>query len=314
MAKPSATVFLIAGLLMAGVVRADPDTEALRERIELAVLEWLESVGGGARTDLSLSLPEQTVPDVGIIFDGTWEPGSDGEGLRVLGVRPGAAGARMGLKPGDRIVAVNGIDLRHLGDAGDGRARAAQALSAWIASQAPGDSLSLRVVRDGREIELVGAVHVHHLPAIHLALGASALAAAADPAGSASTRHCGEISSFALPPRGRDLFPVMIVGIDGSEWLRHDRTQWRLPAGTYRVRVVELISDSRLRVPDRQRGVSKTLEIEVAADMSYELAARLIPERRFSGARGDYWEPVVWRVAPKECRRVDLVPRAGGRD
>jgi hypothetical protein len=313
MFTPSRFVIPLVGLLLSGPALAAPDADVLRERVERAVLEWMDARGEAASPDLSLSLPEQQVADVGIIFDGTWEPGADAEGLRVLGVRPGSAGARMGLRAGDRIVAVNDVQLRHLGETGDGRARAASALAALVSGLPHDEPLRLVVLRDGAELELSGPVDVRYLPAIHLALGQAAMTAIGDMGAAESTRRCGEISSFATPPRARDLFPVLIVGIDGSEWTTDARSIWRVPAGTYQVRMVELIGDSRLRVPGHQRGFSKTLEVTVEPDTSYEFAARFVTENRFRGVRGDYWEPVIWRSGPKVCQRTDFVPRPGGR-
>ncbi len=301
---------------------AEPDADALRERVERAVLDWMESegeaaTGAGHTLALRLDLPEQHVSDAGIVFDGTWDPEVDSEGLRIIALRPGGSAARMGLREGDRIVSVNGADLRHLGETGDGRARAAGALTQHVAGHGPGQPMQLGVVREGRELSLSGPVDSRYLPPIHLALGQAAVAATSEPgigAAAASTRGCGEISSFAPPPRARDLYPVMIVGIDGSEWASGGRTTWRVPAGTYRVRVIELISDSRLRVPGSQRGFTKTIEVTVEADRAYEFAAEFKQDQRYRGVRGDYWEPVVWRSEPKDCRRVDFRPRPGGRE
>jgi hypothetical protein len=308
-----------ATLALPASAEADADAEALRERVERAVLEWLDGRDGveaGETLDVSLQLPEQHVADVGIVFDGTWDSGADVDGLRIVALRPGGAGARMGLREGDRIMAVNGIDLRHLGETGDGRARAAGALSSLVAGHGPEQPMRVTVKRGEAEHELSGTLDTRYLPPIHLALGQAAMAATQQGLGGAvaSTRGCGEISSFAPPPRARDLYPVMIVGIDGSEWASGNRSTWRVPAGTYQVRMVELISDSRLRVPGSQRGFTKTLEVTVEADHTYEFGARFVQDRRYRGVRGDYWEPVIWRSEPKDCRRTDFWPRRGGRD
>lgn len=307
---------LLVGVCLAMPAAAEPDADALRERVERAVLEWIESQGvtatEGEDLALRLDMPEQHVADAGIVFDGTWNPEVDLEGLRIIALRPGGAAARMGLREGDRIVSVNGIDLRNLGETGDGRARAASALSRMVAGQGPGQTLEIAVLRGKEELRVSGPVDSRYLPPIHLALGQAAVAATAEygvDAPAASTRGCGEISIFATPPRTRDIFPVMIVGINGQEWFSSDRSIWRVPSGTYEVRVVELISDFRLRVSPRLRGVSKTITVTVEPDHVYDIGARFIKEQRLRGAHGDYWEPVVWRSESKTCRRVDFWPR-----
>jgi hypothetical protein len=315
------TILLLAGMTCAASFAAASDTEALRERVERAVLEWMESrpdalAGNAEALNLSFSLPEQRIADAGIVFDGTWDPGAEKDGLRIVTLRPGGAGSRMGLREGDRIVMVNGVDLRHLGETRDGRARAAEALSGLVAGHGPDQPLQIDVKRGNQQLSLSGPIDGRYLPPIHFALGQAAVAAAADSeigAAAASTRGCGEISSFATPPRARDLFPVIVTGIDGEEWFGTTRSSWRVPAGTYRVRVVELISDQRLRVSSAQRGYSKVIDITVEPDRTYDLAARFNVDQRFRGPQGAYWDPEVWRSEHKPCRRVDYEPKRGGR-
>ncbi|HRQ65049.1 MAG TPA: PDZ domain-containing protein [Xanthomonadaceae bacterium] len=314
------TTLLFAGMAWVAPFAAATDADVLRERVERAVLEWMEGhpdalAGEPDSLSLSFSVPEQRIADAGIVFDGTWDPSAENDGLRIITLRPGGAGSRMGLKEGDRIVAVNGVDLRHLGETQDGRARAAEALSRLVAGHGPDEPLQIEVKRGGQQISLSGPIDGRYLPAIHFALGQAAVAAADSEIGgaAASTRGCGEISSFATPPRARDLFPVIVTGIDGEEWFGTNRSSWRVPAGTYKVRVVELISDPRLRVSSAQRGYSKVMEITVEPDRTYDLAARFNVDQRFRGPQGAYWDPEVWRSEPKACRRVDYEPKRGGR-
>jgi N-acetylneuraminic acid mutarotase len=71
------------------------------------------------------------------------EPGP--EGVRVTAVMPGATAAAIGMQPGDIILAVGGTAVT-----------APQAIGAYIGRLAVGDTVSIRVRRAGRTIELTG--------------------------------------------------------------------------------------------------------------------------------------------------------------
>lgn len=217
--------------------------------------------------------------DLGVVVD-VRRVGVDG--LLVLAVTPGGPGERMGLRPGDRIVAANG---RRLAEGG----RPSEALAAALAE--PGRRLRLEIVRDGRPLVLEG-----------------------DAGATADARPgCGYVRTDGPHPRSREnVFPVYVVGIDGEPALPLDASHHRLDAGPHVLVVRERVDDDRftplgLDERARQRArhgtrLDKVLIVDVEPDTTYAIGAktsRPIPVRAI--ADNSYWEPVVWRTAPERC-------------
>ena len=220
--------------------------------------------------------------DLGIVVDFR-RVGVDG--LTVLAVTPGGPGERLGLRPGDRIVAANG---RSLGSSG----RPSAVLASALPKQ--GGQLRLDVVRDGQSLALAGVLD-----------GRSVAAAA--PVG------CGHVTADGAHPRAsRDIFPVVIAGIDGNNMLAHPPGRHRVDAGRRVLVVQELIDedrftgfglDERARQQARHgRRLDKVLIVDVEPGMTYSIGART--SRRISTASirdHSYWEPVVWRTVAEPC-------------
>lgn len=209
------------------------------------------------------------------------DAGSDG--ARVLAVTPGGAAERLGLRPGDRLLAVNGRALD---------ANAAEALAAAV--QAGDGSLRLEVARDGRRLALSGAAD------------RDALATATD--------ACGRVSTTGAPPRvSENVYRARIYDIDGTG-TPLGRTH-ELQAGTHVLLVEEGIDRHRFDPMQAERRdrtrtrlgprAAKALVIEVAADTRYQVGARLLPDRLDAAGihSNSYWEPGVWEVTPEPCRR-----------
>lgn len=209
------------------------------------------------------------------------------DGVTVLAITPGGLGERLGLRPGDRIVAANGHRL-------SGSNRPSSALASAVSAGA--DTLRLEVVRDGRAREL-----------------SHALASAPAPAETAIA-GCGHVTAQGAHPRAReDVFPVTIVGIDGNNKLPEPGGYHRLDPGRHVLVVHEHIDAHRfsaygLQERDRQRArhgrrLDKVLIVDVQPDTTYAIGARQ------SGRPIDidrirdnsYWEPVVWRSYAESC-------------
>jgi len=84
-------------------------------------------------------------PSLGISVDVAADPLSAPDGLVVASVRPGSNGQRMGLQPGDRIVAIDG---EAVATADDFRLR--------FEAKRIGEAVALTVVRDEEPVELQG--------------------------------------------------------------------------------------------------------------------------------------------------------------
>lgn len=209
---------------------------------------------------------------------------ADGNGAPVLAVTPGGAAERLGLRPGDRLLAVNGRALLD--------ANAADALAEAV--QSGNGALRLDVGRNGRRLALSGTADRDPL-----ANGVDA---------------CGRVTTSGAPPRiSENVYPARIYDIDGAGTPLGSTHE--LQAGTHVLLVEEGIDRHRFdamqaKRRDRTRArlgprAAKVLVIEVVADTRYAIGARLLPDRLDAAGihSNRYWEPVVWEVTPEPCRR-----------
>jgi hypothetical protein len=149
------------------------------------------------------------------------------------------------------------------------------------------------------------------LAALALATGSAHSGAPAPQAGSSpaptAAAGCGRISVFDVAPRSRDLYRARLLEIDGVAAGPSTARSFRVSAGHHTLKVAELINNSEFNdVQLRQRGkgrdLTKTLDIDVAPDTTYQLAAHFIEERRASISDKSYWEPVIFQHTPERCR------------
>jgi hypothetical protein len=307
---------ILCAILLAGygaVAQAqDPTPRAVEQRLheemQAVLLRLVESgeLTRDAAEALSLSAPVSQQVDFGAILDVRHRADAD-TGLPVLAVTPGGSADRLGLRAGDRVIAVNAVELRGLGADAHGRAQAARLLREELVASA--DDVELRVQRAGSEIRLRGAVRVVQLPAYRLDLGAALASAslAAAPEGDAASR-CGRVSTFDIAPRSQHLYRAVLIAIDGELPGPTSAESFRLEPGPHRLTLGEAIDHKQfdtiaLRQRDgRQRDRYKELGIMVQPGVTYRVAARLVPEKRNSIRDGAYWEPVVWKESAEPCR------------
>lgn len=107
---------------------------------------------------------------------------------------------------------------------------------------------------------------------------------------------CGVVSTSMLPPQTQDLFPVAIEAINDKPVLR--KTIHTLVPGQYTIKLYEQIVDPRFsgKLADRR---AKFLQLTVARDTRYHLAAHFDPDKRYS--RDQYWSPEIWKVTEQAC-------------
>jgi predicted metalloprotease with PDZ domain len=89
----------------------------------------------------------QRRPSLGISIDLTVDPLAPAEGLVVTEVRSGSNGERLGLVPGDRIVAVDGVPIHE-----------AQQLQAALGDKQAEAPIVLTVQRGGTSLDLAGVL------------------------------------------------------------------------------------------------------------------------------------------------------------
>lgn len=236
----------------------------------------------------SIRRPARTHYELGAVLD-VRVP--DPRGLPVLAITPHGAAERIGLRRGDRLLRINGVAIA-------AAQRPAVAMKQALAAENGRARLDVR--RVNRAIALAGTADRIVLPAYALSIGASTAQA---PSG----RDCGRLSTFDAMPRSERRFPVVIIAIDGRTPPSDDEII-RLPAGRHQVLLAERIDSDRfttVQLKQRDalgRRAYKLLELDVASDTTYLLAASLAQQPADRMAAGAYWSPLIHRTSKETCR------------
>ncbi|HZX91783.1 MAG TPA: PDZ domain-containing protein [Rudaea sp.] len=261
---------------------------------------------------VSLDEPARRVTSLGALVDST-SAQSARDGLHVLGATPGSNADRLGLRPGDVIVAVNGTSLRDLGADQHGRALAASTLKTVVDGLPDDATLQVAVVRGGAPVTLSGPLEPVYLPAMHVELGGAVASADVHPAEPLSStapaaiptaEGCGRISMFDVSPRGEHLYGVRILLIDGNTPGPLGTPVFRVSAGAHELLVAENIPTQQLGVGEFatfRRQTSKPLTVNVKPGTTAMLAAELHPGKTTQLNNGGYWDPVVWKEVAEAC-------------
>jgi hypothetical protein len=279
------------------------DTERMREGMQTLLSQLAESGALGQHPEqvsLRVDAPAQRVSDVGVLVDST-SAQSARDGLHVLGATPGSTADRLGLRPGDVIVAINGTSLRGLGADERGRALAATTMRHVVDDLPATASVAVEVVRGGDSLALTAPLHAVQIPAMHVELGDGG----AGGMGGASEAGCGRISSFDVAPRGEHQYGVRILLLDGSTPGPSGTSSFRVAAGEHHLLVAENIPTRAFGIGEiatRRRQTSKPLTVVVEPGMTALIAAQLHLDKASDLAHGGYWDPVVWRQIAEPCR------------
>jgi len=252
---------------------------------------------------LDVALPAQRVSDLGLLVDSASDRR---DGVRVLGVTPGEQAQKMGVRGGDLITAVNGISLAQ-------RDHAAGELRRIVDALPDQADVSFDLLRTfGHPITVRGVVTSRRLPPMRLILGdaTTTMPATAAPATAATPTDpnaCGRISDFDVAPRQQQLHGARVLSIDGRAAGPSDSHVFRVTAGTHTLEVGERIDARYLPFNDRQRQAgtktgTKTLQVDVPADTTLLVAARLNADKQRQWQQAAYWDPVVWKTANERCR------------
>ena len=311
---------LIAATLPAAASAQSPEVEQrVREEVQLVLVRMIESgaFAGTASDQIAFTLdePAQRVTNLGLLVDSASAERAK-DGLRVLGVTPRSTAQRMGVRTGDIVTAVNGVSLVDLGADPNGHAQAARTLRSSVDALPDGTRLEFALVRDGKPLSLDAPLASVALPPIHLKVGRDELVADAgggavrsartprDDAAGSTASGCGYLNVFDVAPRQDKLYGMRLLSVDGRLPGPSGSTQYKVAAGTHVLNIAELIDPKQLSFNSRQRErfANKTLTVDIAPNMTNYLDANFNPDARSGWTDGTYWEPVVWREAPQDCR------------
>ena len=282
--------------------------QRLRQDVQMMLSQLAASGAFGDHPEqvrLHLDQPAQRVMNLGILVDSANAERAR-DGLRVLGATPGSIAERLGLRPGDVIVAVNGTSLRSLGADADGHALAATTLKSTVEALPDAAPLQLEVLRGGDPVALNAAVHSVYLPALRMELGAAALAGTDGGSANVSTGGgCGRISTWDVAPPNEHKYHANVILIDGVSAGPSGGETWRVGAGTHRLMVGEDIPIRQFGVGEiasLRRDTHKELTVTVKPNTTSRVAAQLHLDKTSDVLKGGYWDPVVWREIPENCQ------------
>jgi len=300
-AKISVMFGLSLAMVASGAAWAEQDADVeqrLRNELVAVMTELVQGGSLDADSSLSVETPARRVADLGLLVDSA-HAGADG--LRVVGVTPGGFAERIGLRTGDRLVAVNGRSL----DDSAGPAT----LRSYVDSLPDGSVLAFYVRRDGAMQTVSGAMRSVDLPPMRLTVGEGEPRPAAPAVGAddaAASGGCGRISDFDVAPRQQNLHGARIIAIDGRAPGPTNARSFRVDAGRHVVKGAEAIESRYISFGNRARhsGLSerqyRTITVDVAPDTTVLIAARLNEESRNDPSA--YWDAVAWKEKREPCR------------
>lgn len=277
-----------------------PEKLANEVRSAISGLADAGAFGATAVQDLHLDLaiPAQRVSDLGLLVD---SGRISRDGVLVVGVTPGLQAESMGLRGGDRILSFNQVQLA-------GVDSAVQRLRDTVAGLPDRADVALTIERSGRQSRVTGTVSSRRLPAMRLLVGnADAEQSPLVPV-SPDVAGCGRLSDFDVAPRQRQLHAARVLSIDGKLAGPTDAHVFRVGAGRHTLEVGERIDPKYLPFNDRQRqaGVGarggKSLQVDVPANTTLLIAAKLNAKALADWRSAAYWEPVVWKAVVEACR------------
>lgn len=205
---------------------------------------------------------------------------------------PGSAASRLGLRAGDRLLAING---RKVGT---------QASQLQQAIDAGGGKLAASWSRAGKRLVANDSADAIVIPAYQLVVGG------------VSTKGCGFVSDQqGVVPKRQGTFQGLITRVDGRSTPLGGEYEYELPSGEHVLTIADRIDRSRLTMREgRQMQLSnrlktaaqsyKTLVVDVKPNTTYRIGVRLFKDKLDNDSirRNAYWEPVVWETRAQTCR------------
>lgn len=281
------TVILLLPVMFSALAEQTIDYQKQLELLQQVQKVLLSSGVTNKDGPLLIEEPSRSIYHFGAILDTKFV---------VVAVTPESDAAKLGVKEGDKLLAINQqrVSDSNLAD-----------ILAQMNDWADGDALSLQLLRADKQLNLKGIVSRQALPGWRLEL------LAAEQHELPTSTSCGYVSVFYNTPTSLRRHPVKINEIDtigfraGFSYKRTHEVM-KVPVGEIQITLQEHISGnilSRYRGDLRARnfGSVKTLTLQVEPDTVYHLAAEYFPNPNERSSRNDYWQPVVWKTTARAC-------------
>lgn len=216
----------------------------------------------------------------------------------ILSVTPGSLASSHGLRVGDEIAMLNGIAVSAGTEAG---------ILKKIQQLQVDEEVSLTFNRNGKKQEIVIPVSGKYVPRIKLEIGneyaKTSLASTATP----DLTACGEVTVSLTPPVTGQLYPVSFY-LDDERDNKEQLAVIKLPIGKHTVNVYAQAGNGHEDGSYNDKSPAKVIEINVRANTSYHLAARVFSENNAGSQSNKDWDAVIWKTSQRECR---LLPGEG---
>jgi len=225
------------------------------------------------------------------------------QGYTILFVSENSLASKLKLIVNDKILAVNGIQINE---------KSSEQVITLLQRLVPGDMLELLVRKANRPslnniskakspLEKISTqILGRKLPEFTFTVGSRQTTTEV-------TKHsmvngqCGQVKT-SRSPKGLNnigIGRIFMMNIDGKGAIR-SRTNFRLSPGKHILKVHTLGSSNNRATME----IAKTIEIDVAPNMTYYLGAARNKNRKNNQFIGSQWQPVIWKISTnnEHCR------------
>ncbi|MRX26681.1 hypothetical protein GJS41_00795 [Kangiella sp. HZ709] len=208
----------------------------------------------------------------------------------VILVTPGSNAEKFGIKSGDVIDSfrVNGLDVD---------------LRKPVLFK-NGDRIKATLTRGATKVEISDYFQLPQLPAWELTLVDTINISdeLSQPKPEYAANSCGHISTYFRPPPSKSIYPASIDRVNEQKLRTEDRII-KVKPGKYTLMIKELIPYRETVHIRRFNKAEKPLQLEITVEPNkdYYIGAKFDMAQRYAKAGSEFWQPVIWKIADKDC-------------
>jgi len=233
------------------------------------------------------------------------------QGYIILSVSENSLANKLKLIVNDKILAVNGIEINE---------KSSEQVITLLQSLVPGDILELVVHKANRTnlnntsqvinplTKISTQISGRKLPEFTFSVGNSHVDDEVT-TGLMDNGQCGHVNTLTSVPKGHGIDRVFVMNINGKGVIRpktlrgaiRPTTNFRLTPGKHILKVYTLGESNKDKTTME---IAKTIEIDVAPNMTYYLGAARNKNRKNNQFIGPHWQPVIWKISTnnEHCR------------